>query len=369
MPEGFLLSRIVLQFDPGYEAVCEDLSAVVCTPEGDLWTASDETTTLERLSYVEPYTYGKHKQFTIADLVDLPDQDDLEIDIEGMDYANNYLWFTGSHGTKRKKPKDSKSDKKNLERLAEISFEPNRYIIGRIPLIKGELLKSCTHPDNSDQKLTAATLECTDGGNLLIEALKSDQHLGPFLSTNTQAQAKPILLPGKDNGFDIEGLVVHGDRMFLGLRGPVLRGWAIILEIELEQISPTQLRLKPIGKSDQPYKKHFVNLGGLGIRDLCLRGNDLLILAGPTMVLDGSIRVFRLRNALDLSENSLCEQAEGELELLFDIPYGIGCDRAEGMTLFACIGDVKSLLVVYDAPSEVRQRGLNGTLADVFRLS
>ena len=37
----------------------------------------------------------------------------------------------------------------------------------------------------------------------------------------------------------------------------------------------------------------FLPLAGLGVRDLHLDGDDLLLLAGPTMVLDGAVRVFR----------------------------------------------------------------------------
>ena len=31
-------------------------------------------------------------------------------------------------------------------------------------------------------------------------------------------------IPSNDNGFDVEGLAVSGNRVFLGLRGPVLAG-------------------------------------------------------------------------------------------------------------------------------------------------
>lgn len=368
MPEGFLLNRIVLQFNRELRSVSEDLSGVVYTPDGSLWVASDETATVERLSLVEPYIYGNHRQFTLAELITLPNQEEIEVDIEGMTYADDYLWLTGSHSTKRKKVKSGKDDQENLARLAEVTFDPNRYVLARIPMMNGDLVKSCAQSHDPNQKLTAATLNRTNNGNVLIDALKSDPHLGPFLATDEPRQEKPLALPGKDNGFDIEGLAVCGDRLFLGLRGPVLRGWAIILEIEVEAITPETLSLKAIGKSGERYKKHFVNLGGLGIRDLCFQGEDLLILAGPTMVLDGSIRLFRLSGALDLTENSLCQQEAGKLEALFDIPYGIGCDRAEGICLFACIGDTPPVLTVYDAPSETRLHGLRGVLADVFKL-
>lgn len=41
----------------------------------------------------------------------------------------------------------------------------------------------------------------------------ADPHFAPYLA-----------IPGKGNGFDIEGLAVDGQRLFLGLRGPVLLG-------------------------------------------------------------------------------------------------------------------------------------------------
>ena len=75
-------------------------------------------------------------------------------------------------------------------------------------------------------------------------------------------------IPGKDNGFDIEGLAIYQNSIFLGLRGPVVRGWAMILEIELEDSKPGLMKLRKIGEENKGYKKHFIWLNGLGIRDL-----------------------------------------------------------------------------------------------------
>jgi hypothetical protein len=46
--------------------------------------------------------------------------------------------------------------------------------------------------------------------------LAEDPHFEGFIRTK--------VIPGKDNGFDSEGLAVADDRVFIGLRGPVLRG-------------------------------------------------------------------------------------------------------------------------------------------------
>ena len=45
---------------------------------------------------------------------------------------------------------------------------------------------------------------------------------------------RPFLpIPSKDNGLDIEGITARGDRVLLGLRGPVLRGIALVAELRL----------------------------------------------------------------------------------------------------------------------------------------
>ena len=106
-----------------------------------------------------------------------------------------------------------------------------------------------------------------------------------------------LAIPGKDNGLDIEGLAVAEGSVFVGLRGPVLRGWTTLLEMAVgeDDDAPSTLKLKEIGSNGSLYRKHFLDLGGLGVRDLCLDGDDLLILAGPTMDLDGPVTVFRWR--------------------------------------------------------------------------
>jgi hypothetical protein len=359
MPESFLLSRVLIRFNgKADEPLGQDLSAAAFTPDGSLWVGSDETRTLERLSPIEPNIFGDHQQFFVKDFIDLFNQEG-EIDIEGMDYANNYLWIIGSHSTKRKKVK-GKDLEKDLDKLATVESEPNRYVLARIPVVGKELFKLCSHPDNLDKKMTAGCLQkIDDNSNVLMEALKKDRHIGHFITSS---------IPSKENGFDIEGLAVRGDKIFIGLRGPVLRGWALILEIEVEETEPGILTLKKIGKKGEQYKKHFVNLNGLGVRELCLDGEDLLILAGPTMDLEGALRVFRLKNGLDHPENSISGQEEGDLEVVLDLPFRFGSDHAEGLALFPCLGQKNSLMVVYDSPDENRILEPHSIFADVFRL-
>lgn len=334
-----------------------------------LWVANDESISLERLSLIKDasdYRYGLHKQFSLDDFLKLPvatpkDPADLEeVDIEGLDYGGGYLWLVGSHSLKRVNPTLEDGHKQAKKQLAKISTDGNRYLLARIPLVEVDGSYTLMKESNKlGEKRTAAQLHGTAQGNDLTEALKGDKHLEPFLA-----------IPGKDNGFDIEGLAVVGKRILLGLRGPVLRGWAVILEVELDEDvkKPSTLRLKPIGSKQRLYRKHFLKLGGLGIRDLCVQGSDILILAGPTMDIDGPVTIFRWIGGAAAPKEE-CVVPADELEHVVDVPYGQSVDHAEGMTLFSTDeGAPRSLLIVYDSASESRQLKENTVVADFLQL-
>jgi len=333
----------------------DGLSAVVRVG-GELWLANDESLNLERLT-LEGDQAGKPVSFPLAEYLALPvppEGDEIEeVDIEGMDWADGHLWLTGSHSLKRKRPKAGDKPDKARKDLAKLSRDGNRYLLARLPLVAEG---GARHPARHAGAGFAGRLDGDAEGNALTRALADDPHLAPFLA-----------LPGKDNGFDVEGLAVGGERLFLGLRGPVLRGWAVILELAPEAIAPDRLALRPLD-GHRPYLKHFLKLDGLGVRDLCRHGDDLLILAGPSMDLDGPVRVFRWPGGAR-------PHADGELvpadvpQAVLDLPFGRGDDHAEGMTLFSAEGSEKpALLVVYDAAAEARKQGGGSVLADVFPL-
>ena len=354
----FLLTRVLLNFAGEEEDIIEDIisdiSAAALAPDGSLWVGSDEMVGVEKLSAIGCHHYGEHQRFLLQDYIELFDDD--EIDIEGMDFANGYLWLTGSHSTKRKKPKKDDLEE-NLERMATITTDLNRFILARIPLIDGKLIKSYSPQDG--RTLTAACLQTTDKRNILYEALSSDRHLRPFIESS---------IPSKDNGLDIEGLAVKEERLFLGLRGPVLRGWAIILELELTEIESGVLGLKEIGDGGAKYKKYFLDLNGLGVRELCWQGDDLLILAGPTMAIEGEMQIYRWCDAGQSDGDAIVERDEDELFPLFDLPFTVGSDHAEGLALYSCWEKEDGLMVFYDSPNPSRLRGDNQIFADVFRI-
>lgn len=246
---------VLLEFDPDLNKLRKDkklwdgLSAVVQI--GDtLWVANDEALSLERLSRqgetdAGAIRYANHEQFPLRDFLELPAPPEAdgkieEADIEGLDHDGGYLWLVGSHSLKRDKPKQENSIEKNAERLAKVGRDGNRFLLARIPLTKDGQSLERTVEQNSHSR-TAACLAGNRKSNALTRALAGDEHLGPFLA-----------IPGKDNGFDIEGLAVVGDRVFVGLRGPVLRGWALILELALEEQDASTLKAHRIGRPALP---------------------------------------------------------------------------------------------------------------------
>ncbi|QOD05014.1 DUF3616 domain-containing protein [Pseudarthrobacter sp. BIM B-2242] len=325
----------------------DGLSAIV--REGDhLWVANDETTSLERLTIDGDHAAG-HRSFDLTTFLTLPGEG--EIDIEGLDISGDTLWLLGSHSAVRKRVKDKHSPDQARKALATVEVSQRRQVLAR--LWTGTLADADGSRNGGQQKATVfGTGKGTGGG--LLDLLSDDPHLGGFIRSPS--------IPGKDNGIDCEGLAVAGGRVFIGLRGPVLRGWAVI--IELNAGNGPGIAPQPIGPGGRRYRKHFLDLRGLGVRDLCRHHNDLLVLAGPTMELDGRTTLFRWRDALVSDGEAVLPR--GELKGELDIPFGHGKDRAEGVTV---LEDGRSVLVVYDTPASERKTGDHGVRADVFGLS
>ncbi|MFI0418115.1 DUF3616 domain-containing protein [Spongiactinospora sp. 9N601] len=328
-----------------------NLSAIRTDGHG-LWLAGDETATIEHL-VPRAGRYEGQRGFALADYVDLPAGRDEEADIEGLARDDGWLWAVGSHSLKRRRVKSAEPQKAR-RRLATVLREENRFVLLRLPLV-GEGTPY-VRPVREDGERAAGILAGPDAN--LADMLAEDPHLSPFLD-----------IPGKDNGLDIEGIAIRGERVLIGLRGPVLRGWAVLLEIRPRAHRRDRLRLAEIPGGEGPgarYRKHFLNLRGLGVRDLCPHGDDLLILAGPSMDLDGPVRVLRWRGAMGAAGPASAEVvAASDLEPVVELAYGVGDDHPEGMTV---LGD-GSLMVVYDSPAPGRLTPEGGVYADVLPLT
>jgi hypothetical protein len=327
-----------------------------------LWLGTDEGTCLERLER-SGSRYAGHWRVDLRDVLDLPaGGPDDEVDVEGLAVADGALWVVGSHSARRRNPKPKDDPAEVLDKLAKLEMEPNRFVLARLPL--------------SDEGGTVGRGALLAGGgpdNELIQALRRDRHLRGSLpriekedGDEDDGKVTTVGLASKENGLDLEGLAVDGPRVFIGCRGPVLRGWAVILDA---RVDTSDGRGTPRIHLDGPLRKHLVDLDGLGVRDLVRDGPDLLILAGPTMDLDGPTRVYRYRDATAATSDAVARPTR-----LLEVPHGSGTDHAEGMDVTALPQTDtewagRGLLVVYDSPAENRcQPNGKGVRADIFRL-
>ena len=362
-PLGTILISLNQPPDGQVDAAALRQSLSACVQVGrHLFLGCDETATLERVTDLGGGRWGEHRTYALADVLDLPGKPDDEVDVEGLAWDPPYLWITGSHGRKRGEPEDGDDVEAAFDALADVDTEPNRYLLARIPLeydaeSQGPVpRRSCPHPRDPSVTLTAARLKGKGRNSALMRALEDDPHLRRFLR-----------LPGKDNGFDVEGLAAADGRIFLGLRGPVLHGWAIVLELRPEEGGrPERLRLAPIGPDGRRYRKHFLELEGLGLREITRDGDELLVMAGPTMGVRAPAAVFRWRRALRAEADSVVPAKA--LERLIELPHDVGGNRdhPEGMCRFRAEG-ADGLLVVYDSAAKHRQQG-GGVRMDVFEI-
>ena len=360
MPNTRNANAVRLEFAPD-SLVQSNLSAAAFS--GDwLWVAGDEACGLDRLRRLDPtgreaLRFGEVRDFPLADLLDLPGAADEEADLEGMAVADGFLWVVGSHGLKRKSTKPDQGHADNARRLAQVALDGNRRLLACLPIEADDQGAPCLVRHARDGR-RALRLKGDAKTNLLTRALADDPHFGPYLA-----------IPGKDNGFDIEGLAVDGHRLLLGLRGPVLRGWSALLEIEVEARGD-DLRLVPLDDRGTLIRKHFLQLDGLGVRDLHFSGNDLYILAGPTMVVNGDIRVFKWPAARSVfAANRKPVRFEEALTESVPLPHGRGTNRAEAICeLPAALSQGKTRwLVLYDAPGADRKEGEHTVFGDLLR--
>jgi hypothetical protein len=192
--------------------------------------------------------------------------------------------------------------------------------------------------DGGGGRRTAALLDGGVGG--LADVLSSDEHLAPF-----------VAIPSKDNGLDVESIVSLDDVVLIGFRRPVFRSWAVVLGVRLEEVPgrPDRLALSSQGRR---YRQHFLQLDGLGVRDMCRVGDDVIVLAGPTPDVDGPVRLYRWTDAARDRGAGLVRREE--VPFLQKLSHGRGKtrgrDHPEGITLLRD-GGHDAVLVVHDSPS------------------
>jgi hypothetical protein len=325
---------ITLRFNPpgeGEKPIGKDLSALA-TIGRTLFCASDETACIEQFVR-DPVTgrFEGHQSISLTQYFELPAGDE-EIDIEGLAVHEGCLWITGSHSLKRRKP----DGEDPFGSLSELKWDANRSFLGYLPL---EQVQDGVFRPSSDAKSSRRPRMMKvgrKGRKSLRWLLRDSALLQPFID-----------IPAKENGFDIEGLAIISERVVVGLRGPVVGRYGFLLSVEMEDVGKHYFRPKEV--QGETYRLHAIDLGGFGVRDLLMRGDELLILAGPTQAIEGLARVYALPGF------SADEQVIGKerLRKLVTLPMREECDHAEGIALLGS-GEDEQLLVAHDNPAPER---------------
>ncbi|NKM23408.1 DUF3616 domain-containing protein [Rhizobium laguerreae] len=159
-----------------------------------------------------------------------------ETDAEGVSFSGGFFYIVGSHGRNKEGEK-----------------QDSRYFAYRIP---------------------ASALSGGDLGeeNEVSSAVEKSDRLADLLDQSDAFKKANALAPEKD-GTNIEGLAVTGDKLFVGFRGPLPDGKAVIGETSVNYL---------FDDGAGGLELHPVDLGkGQAVRDLAPYHDGLLILAGP----------------------------------------------------------------------------------------
>ena len=249
--------------------LAQNLSALAAR-DGRLWLGGDEGRALYRLRRLEDHHYGDATTVQLKDFNLASGKEEGESDIEGLARDGQRLWLVGSHSRRRRKHDTDAGQPLTL--VEETS--PNTHVLG------------CLRLDDDGEPVSGQRLafDVARGTDALTDALEADDRIKPFLA-----------IPSKDNGLDIEGLTARDERVLVGLRGPVLRGIALVVDLRLAGLDaggPTLTLARQ--------RLRFLQLSGLAVRDLAVvpDSDDVLILAGPTMTQAGPCYLYRWRDAL-----------------------------------------------------------------------
>ncbi|MEA5463686.1 DUF3616 domain-containing protein [Leptothoe sp. PORK10 BA2] len=241
----------------------EDLSAIAnFTIDGTPYLAvgSDESKKqLQLLKQTADQVYTIDQNLEI----ELPTPDDgNEIDIESIafDPDNTQLYIIGSHSQKRQTVKiDKKTAAENRQRLADANIAPETD--------RNRIFQVTLKPKTGKVKGEIKTVD------YLKTLFAQDDYLKRFID-----------IPSKENGIDIEGLAYQKGQLFLGFRGPILRGnYVPVMVIDQDAFDRTKaLKTKDLkAKDPKPYELRFVQLNGGAIRDMTAVDDGFLIIGGP----------------------------------------------------------------------------------------
>jgi hypothetical protein len=220
---------------------------------------------------------------------------DRDPDGEGAAYDEDYFYITGSHGRSR-----------NSNNANESSYVVFRFKVnGQTGM-----------PDFDISEDDVVGIESSDK---LRRVIREADTLRDYYDRRLS-----------DNGANIEGIAVKGQRMYFGFRGPSVGGEAFILSVDVGGL---------FGDGDLRSHVQPVALGAhTGIRDLASVRSGLLILSGPVNEQDVRPAVFHF----DVATRRLTRLAE-----LDGLPDNA---KAETLLVLEETADAYRVLIMFDGP-------------------
>jgi hypothetical protein len=246
-------NRLQGKLDGGAAEKSADVSGIACTPGPGyprLCLVADDETQGAQIVILSDGLLVAGDFITLSH--DSADGVPLELDAEGVAYADGFFYVIGSHGRGRYEKDPAKAAK--IEARAAATRKVFRIALSAedVDLATGTL----KHNPAIVESAALATL------------LRTDPVLGRFFDQ-----------PLTNNGMTIEGVAVRGDTLYAAFRGPVIEdGIAVIASVPLTAIfggQPGKLEIHRLALGKD--KLHQ----GRGIRDLAVEGDGFLLIAGP----------------------------------------------------------------------------------------
>ncbi len=280
------------------------LSGAAVDGDGRLFVVADEGCRLRVL-----HKRAANQSYKLLRTIPLSSNPKTEFDLEGLSQSDGWLYLIGSHSAKRERVKpDEATQDENHKRLRKVEKESSRRQILRIKL--DSVL------DNNPE------IEQAD----LWNRIKDSTTLERFIE-----------IPSKENGIDIEGIAADGEHLYIGFRGPVLRGgFAVVMKTRFASDSDATLL--------------FMDLGGDGIRDLVKTETGFLILSGPVGDRGGSIKLHSWTGEDGLPGSDKPNLMPTRFLGLVPPPDNDANANAEGATVLKETSNSYSLMIVYDGP-------------------
>jgi hypothetical protein len=179
---------------------------------------------------------------------------DLELDGEGVAYADGFYYVIGSHGYPRDSAHklDSKKDAAKIAARIAASSQIVRF--------------------RANDGSAASSIERT---GKLRAIIAQESTLSAYLDRRLE-----------NNGLTIEGIAVRRGRILAGFRGPSLsNGRGAVLSVAIDGV---------FGNAAPDARLFQLALGERrGVRDLAIFGDGVLVLAGPTASEPGPYAIYR----------------------------------------------------------------------------